>query len=44
MPEVSTHPLEEPGVSSRFIEPCILVIFGATGDLTARKFCLQFIT
>ncbi len=33
----STHPLEEPGVSSRFINPCILVIFGATGDLTARK-------
>lgn len=31
------HPLEEPGISSRFIEPCILVIFGATGDLTARK-------
>ncbi len=33
----STHPLEEPGVSSRYIEPCIMVIFGATGDLTARK-------
>lgn len=32
-----THPLEESGISSRFIEPCILVIFGATGDLTARK-------
>lgn len=32
-----THPLEEPGVSSRFVDPCILVIFGATGDLTARK-------
>jgi glucose-6-phosphate 1-dehydrogenase len=31
------HPLEEPGLSSRFVEPCILVIFGATGDLTARK-------
>lgn len=31
------HPLEEPGVSGRFIEPCILIIFGATGDLTARK-------
>lgn len=37
MLNVTTHPLEEPGVSSRFIEPCILVIFGATGDLTARK-------
>ncbi len=31
------HPLEEAGISSRFINPCILVIFGATGDLTARK-------
>ncbi|MGE0671299.1 MAG: glucose-6-phosphate dehydrogenase, partial [Parachlamydiales bacterium] len=37
MNELSTHPLEEPGVSSRFIDPCIIVIFGATGDLTARK-------
>ncbi len=34
---MATHPLEEPGISSRFIDPCILVIFGATGDLTARK-------
>lgn len=33
----SSHPLSEPGVSSRVIEPCIIVIFGATGDLTARK-------
>jgi len=32
-----SFPLEEPGVSSRFIDPCVLVIFGATGDLTARK-------
>lgn len=37
MSGTTIHPLEEPGVSSRFIEPCILVIFGATGDLTARK-------
>jgi glucose-6-phosphate 1-dehydrogenase len=37
MPQTTAHPLDEPGVSSRFIEPCILVIFGATGDLTARK-------
>lgn len=37
MPDSNPHPLEEPGISSRFIEPCILVIFGATGDLTARK-------
>lgn len=34
---MNQHPLEEVGVSSRFIDPCILVIFGATGDLTARK-------
>src|SRR5580700_5356938 len=33
----TVHPLDEPGLSSRFVEPCILVIFGATGDLTARK-------
>lgn len=33
----TTHPLEETGISSRFVNPCILVIFGATGDLTARK-------
>ncbi len=32
-----SHPLEEPGLSTRFIEPCLLIIFGATGDLTARK-------
>src|SRR5580692_2105562 len=31
------HPFEEPGISGKIIEPCILVIFGATGDLTARK-------
>ena len=31
------HPLEEPGRSSRNIDPCIVVIFGATGDLTGRK-------
>ena len=37
MTTLSSHPLEEPGMSSRFIDPCILVIFGATGDLTARK-------
>ncbi len=32
-----THPLEEPGLTLRLIDPCIVVIFGATGDLTARK-------
>src|SRR3972149_3497268 len=31
------HPLEEAGLPSRVVEPCILVIFGATGDLTSRK-------
>jgi len=34
---IFNNPFEEPGLSSRFAEPCILVIFGATGDLTARK-------
>lgn len=34
---MNNHPLEEAGVSSRFIDACVLVIFGATGDLTARK-------
>ena len=29
--------LEEPGRASRTIDPCILVIFGATGDLTGRR-------
>lgn len=37
MSESRDHPLTEPGLSSRFLDPCILVIFGATGDLTARK-------
>src|SRR3990167_9489484 len=31
------HILEEAGRSSRNIDPCVLVIFGATGDLTGRK-------
>jgi len=31
------HPFEEPGQTSRSLDPCIVVIFGATGDLTARK-------
>lgn len=33
----STHPFEEPGQTLRTLDPCVLVIFGATGDLTARK-------
>ncbi len=31
------NPLEEISKESKIAEPCILVIFGATGDLTARK-------
>jgi len=31
------HPFEEPGKTSRSYDPCIMIIFGATGDLTARK-------
>jgi glucose-6-phosphate 1-dehydrogenase len=31
------NPLEEPGRGSRSVDPCILVIFGATGDLTGRR-------
>lgn len=31
------HPLEEVGRTSRSSDPCIIVIFGATGDLTGRK-------
>lgn len=31
------NPLQEKGRSVRNSDPCILVIFGATGDLTARK-------
>lgn len=30
-------PFEEMGHSARVVAPCILVIFGATGDLTAKK-------
>ncbi len=31
------NPFEEEGRSSQTLPPCILVIFGASGDLTARK-------
>ena len=34
---LTTHPFEEPGQTKRTLDACILVIFGATGDLTARK-------
>jgi len=33
----SQNPLVETGRSSRNIDPCVVVIFGATGDLTGRK-------
>jgi glucose-6-phosphate 1-dehydrogenase len=35
--EEKPYPFEEPGEFSGTIDPCILIIFGATGDLTARK-------
>jgi glucose-6-phosphate 1-dehydrogenase len=35
--ENELHPLEEAGRSTRNMDPCIVVIFGATGDLTSRK-------
>ena len=31
------NPLAEGTLSTKAIDPCIVVIFGATGDLTARK-------
>lgn len=31
------NPLEEEGSSTKKLDPCIVVIFGATGDLTGRK-------
>lgn len=33
----SSHPLQESVYQQRVLDPCILVIFGATGDLTSRK-------
>lgn len=33
---LATNPLEET-TASKIAEPCVLVIFGATGDLTSRK-------
>lgn len=32
-----TNPLEDDCRTKRHVDPCILVIFGATGDLTGRK-------
>jgi len=34
---MQSNPLIEPGRTARNIDPCIMVIFGATGDLTGRK-------
>lgn len=31
------NPLEETSLSAKIVEPCVIVIFGATGDLTSRK-------
>ena len=32
-----SNPLQEPGRTAKNIDPCIVVIFGATGDLTGRR-------
>ncbi|GAB4237261.1 MAG: glucose-6-phosphate dehydrogenase [Chlamydiales bacterium] len=37
MTEFFENPLEESDTMSKVPDPCVLVIFGATGDLTARK-------
>jgi glucose-6-phosphate 1-dehydrogenase len=36
-PTLFRNPLEEPRRFGKVADPCILVIFGATGDLTSRK-------
>lgn len=35
--KIKSNPLEEKGRLSRNIDPCVLVIFGATGDLTGKR-------
>lgn len=37
MPKQFTNPLADVATMQKVADPCILVIFGATGDLTARK-------
>lgn len=37
IPAYDPHPLQEETRSKKSADPCILVIFGATGDLTGRK-------
>lgn len=36
-PATFRNPLQEDNKTSKIAEPCILIIFGATGDLTGRK-------
>jgi glucose-6-phosphate 1-dehydrogenase len=33
----TTRPLDELSRMRKIAEPCVMVIFGATGDLTGRK-------
>ena len=35
-------PENKPGVASETLEPCSIIIFGASGDLTARKLIPAF--
>ena len=37
MVDLSLEPLADELRSTRSVKPCVLVIFGATGDLTRRK-------
>jgi glucose-6-phosphate 1-dehydrogenase len=37
MKETKTNPFQETGRMARNIDPCVVVIFGATGDLTGRR-------
>ncbi len=34
---VFQSPLQEEGADNKVVDPCVVVIFGATGDLTSRK-------
>ena len=36
-PDLSGNPLREGSVTLRAADPCSIVVFGATGDLTHRK-------
>ena len=37
MNNIDQHPLVEPAKAARIMDPCIAIIFGASGDLTGRK-------